>query len=105
MINEQFEYKEHVVTENVKVGETMVCDVCGKEIPHRTGYWRLTTHHNDWGNDSIDSYENMDICSPECLRKKFDEYIIESTEKGYEYNTKCFEAEHDRYFNKTMMKF
>ena len=59
------------------------CDVCGKDIPPTTGYflneatpyYRITIHHNDWGNDSIDSYEYKDACSPECALKICEEYI------------------------------
>lgn len=59
------------------------CDVCGKDIPptpksfagEYTPYYKIITHHNDWGNDSIDSYEYKDACSPECALKICQEYI------------------------------
>ena len=47
------------------------CDVCGKTLEsiekkklppnlqneNLYDYYRITTHHHDWGNDSADSYE------------------------------------------------
>ena len=68
----------------VVVGSTCSCDVCGKLIEKRTenkiiycigSYWELCTGHHDWGNDSIDSIEYFDLCSKECIQKKFDSYL------------------------------
>ena len=64
------------------------CDVCGKELEpvdssklptHLCNrkiydYYRITTHHHDWGNDSIDSYEYTDCCCLECSLKFIDKY-------------------------------
>ena len=63
------------------------CDICGKEITGK--FWRLTTHHHDWGNDSIESYERFDLCSRECINRALDDYI-DDCEKS---NTQCFELE------------
>lgn len=72
-----------IVTDEIKIiGETVAfkiikCDICGKTIRDSKygrlytkiqDYYHLTIEHSDWGNDSI---ENFDICSEECLRKKF----------------------------------
>jgi hypothetical protein len=89
-VKKEYETRTHTVTEEVLVKETMYCDVCGKEIEAKNPYWNLTTHHHDWGNDSIDSYEYFDICSADCLRKKFDEYLKNS---GTGNNTMCFDVE------------
>lgn len=67
------------------------CDVCGKDIPptksyfigEATPYYRITTHHNDWGNDSIESYEYKDACSPECALKICEEYIPYEFKKNH----------------------
>ena len=91
MIKEKFELKEHVVTERVLVERKLICDICGKEIKNGNGYWEVETHHNDWGNDSVESYEHFDVCSIECLKKKFDEYCDDS---NYDYNTRQIEVEH-----------
>ena len=88
-IKRKYETKTHTITENVIVEEWHVCDVCRKKI-ETNSYWELTTHHNDCGNDSNESYEYFDVCSKECLRKKFEEYIEQSDN---DYNTMFFEVE------------
>ena len=68
------------VTEKQRVVISLVCDVCGKEIPANKftagkrnyctrKYMEVTTGHHDWGNDSIDSIEVHHICSTECMDK------------------------------------
>ena len=37
-------------------------------------YIHIHTWHNDWGNDSIDSHENYDLCK-ECAKKFVSDYI------------------------------
>lgn len=88
-VKKEYETKTHMVTEKVLVKETRYCDICGKEIGEYESYWELTTHHSDWGNDSCDSYENFDVCSKECMREKFEEYLESSDNK---YNTMCFDV-------------
>ena len=61
------------------------CDICGKEIKpnarnNQYNYFALHTWHNDWGNDSCESHEYMDACSPECVKKFTDEYIKDAFE-------------------------
>ena len=53
-VKKDYEIKTHTVTEKVLVKETRYCDICKKEIENNKPYWRLTTHHNDWDNDSIE---------------------------------------------------
>lgn len=69
------------------------CDVCNKEIKHsdrRLGYRDKSLRavryaecyhdHNDWGNDSCESYEGFDVCC-DCLGKWLDgekEYLEEN---------------------------
>lgn len=86
-----YEVKERVIRDKVLVGEDMFCDICGKQIKSGNGYWHVQTHHNDWGNDSVESFEYFDVCSVECLKQKFDEYCDESNGK---YNSKSIEVEH-----------
>ena len=69
--------------------EAVKCDICEKEITGK--FWRLTTHHHDWGNDSIDSYMHFDLCSRECINRALDDYISDC-EGSY---TQCFELEQD----------
>ena len=95
--------KKIVVIQDCVVGKK--CDVCGKEIqpttiPRKYGepihdYYEITTHHNDWGNDSVDSYEHFDACSPDCACKLWEEYIHDSAGTR---NTMCIVVEHVNYW-------
>jgi len=73
-------YKTTTVTkiEEVVIGKR--CDCCGGEIKEykpidRNGYFRITTGHRDWGNDSRDSIEFKDACSVECARTAIESYL------------------------------
>lgn len=94
-VKKHYEVMAHEVIEKVCVGETMTCDVCKKEILKGSGYWNVTTGHNDWGRDSIDSIEHFDICSEICLMSKFSDYLDESG--GDDYNTEYIKIERDRW--------
>ena len=62
------------------------CDICDGLIAdkdHENEYYQLMTGHNDWGNDSIDSIKHEDICSDECLKKRFDKYLREEAYGSY----------------------
>lgn len=66
------------VTETKSVTVARKCDVCGNI--HKGKYtpneWHTFSHnHNEWGNDSCDSYEYHEVCSPECYLTKFKECI------------------------------
>lgn len=75
-----------------------ICNKCKKEIQseneinriYRKGnvYYKVETHHNDWGNDSIDSYENYNICSCKCLKEFIDNYYNEDSDDTYCLNVK-----------------
>lgn len=88
-----------VVKEEVTIKR--ICDNCGKEIAisRKTGYgnkynyFRIATHHSDWGNDSIESYEIYDACCPKCALEMTEKYLT----KAYPgHNTKEIEIEHVR---------
>lgn len=92
--------KEYKVTEKITEIKTIAgikCDICKKEISGK--YWNLTTHHHDWGNDSIDSYSHSDLCSRECINKALDDYINDCEDSI----TQCFELEQD-FFKKSEME-
>lgn len=38
------------------------CDNCKRILLRPTRYFRITTGHHDWGNDSCESVECYDIC-------------------------------------------
>ena len=89
MIKEITEYSVHIVTDEHKIGEECYCDRCDKliytdkyENKPKIGllyiqqpYFSVTTGHHDWGNDSCDSVDVRDICSEECLKAEFDDYL------------------------------
>ena len=102
MIDEIKETKQ-IIAETV-VAKITKCDICGKIICDSRyekmfgkvqDHYLLTTGHNDWGNDSCDSIKEFDICSKECLQKKFEEYVKESSgNRGSEY----FEVSHSWHY-------
>jgi len=70
-------YEEKMVKQRVAVETKVYCDVCGKEITrdNKDAGYDVQTHHSDWGNDSVDSFEYFDLCSIECLTKHMNEYF------------------------------
>ena len=88
------EYVEKEVKRFEKVELRTVCDGCKKEIDKKVGYFRVCTSHNDWGNDSIDSYEHYDFCCPACLFKFAEPYVSESYNNRF--NTREIDIEHMR---------
>ena len=85
-------YEERQVVQKVLVCTEVFCDICRNKIGRNKGYWRCHTYHDDWGNDSVESHEYFDICSIECLTKKFEEYCVMSSKSDY--NTLQIEIEH-----------
>lgn len=77
------EWKEVVSKTRKQVPIEGFCDVCKKKLEQNIplgydsdgnqrlyyNYFCVTTHHHDWGNDSIESYKYYDICSVECLQE------------------------------------
>lgn len=97
------EIKKKVMKEVEEVIRTdIVCDVCKKTILSKdtepihfcdeklVSYYEVMTGHNDWGNDSCDSYENSDICT-DCIGKYFEQYI-KSSKRGR--NTAFINVDH-----------
>ena len=80
---------KQVIVKEVVVGKK--CDVCFTDIPPKHPYYEITTHHRDWGNDSVDSYEHHDACCPECAMKFAKKYMTDSW--GWK-NTQAIEIEH-----------
>ncbi len=82
-----YETKKTTIVKDVFV--KVVCDICEKDIPLNGCRYEVTTGHHQWGNDSIESIENRDICSDECLKKEFEKYL----EARSEYYTQYIEIE------------
>lgn len=106
-------YKTAMVEQKTKYIITCKCDRCGKVIykhygkefelltrnvrktTERVSYYHVTTGHNDWGNDSIDSLKSKDIC-PLCLINEYSDYVDRSS-KGF--NSEYIEIKHECTFS------
>lgn len=66
------------------------CDVCHNVVPVKSyrdngmsnRYFEITTGHSDWGNDSIDSYETLDVCE-ECTPKYVSDYLRDCSDTAH----------------------
>lgn len=80
------------VTEYKEVIIGYECDVC-KKIELSTcepnDWHSFSHHHNQWGNDSIDSYEYHLVCSLVFYSKKFNECVDDLKE--------CYDAKIDNF--------
>lgn len=81
--------KKRVVTKCVRPVTRLVCDKCGKEL--KGLYAWVTTSHNLWGHDSVESVHSHDYCF-ECARKAFEEYT-EHPERTEEFEYEARNAE------------
>lgn len=71
---------------------SMRCDVCQAECTDRAewqGWESFTTGHNDWGNDSFESRETLDVCSVQCLLR----LIIEIANRPGEHRSDYLELD------------
>ena len=90
------EYSTVQVTERRHITDICTCCICNKLIYKRTmvdseelpknnlmtDYWQVTTGHNDWGNDSVDSISTYEICSEDCLKTLMIKYIEGCTKRS-----------------------
>ena len=96
------------VVEKRHITDICTCDVCHKliykrtmanstELPENkltTDYWKVTTGHNDWGNDSVDSISTYDICSEDCLKVLMISYIDDCTKRSRR-NSRYIDISHE----------
>ena len=95
------EATKEIVKENRKL-EYIRCDKCKKKINDDMLFYDVTTHHHDWGNDSIDSYVRMQIC-PDCIIKFTQQYLerakgteeIEIERRTYFYTNENYDEDDD----------
>lgn len=82
------QYTESVVSTAYRIKRTVSgvkCDICGKIVPagkygqKDSMYYKVTTGHHDWGNDSVDSIEHMDVCQ-ECVLPFIGDYLWDNSE-------------------------
>ena len=82
-MSEVIEKVTETVTREVNKVTHLKCDICGKIF---TGpYLIANIHHNDWGNDSIDSYEDYDLCSETCVSVMFQKYMVDCRNSNTQY--------------------
>lgn len=72
-----------IVYEHTDIISSVVCDSCGREIIPSDGweydeknsqFVSVHTWHNDWGNDSCDSHQYIELCH-ECAGKYVEKYV------------------------------
>lgn len=52
----------------MNVVRQVVCDGCGRAEEGEPEDWlHVRSSHDDWGNDSCDSFEYHDVCSARCF--------------------------------------
>lgn len=69
--------EKKIVTQEKDVTIGYKCDACGKihhgNFPNEWHFFSI--EHREWGNDSIDSYESFEVCSPQCYINKISDII------------------------------
>lgn len=90
MVKERKNVITKIIREEVSVEKHRYCNKCGKEI--LKGYFSATTHCEDWGEDSYDSYAYYDLCSKNCVKDFFDGWIKDVPDD--ENNTEIIEIVH-----------
>ena len=80
-----------------RVVSQKVCDGCQKGVSEKEydeSWYSFSASHNEWGNDSVESFEYHDVCSSECYIKlvktllgEFEEYSGSTVidDKKYEF--------------------
>ena len=87
----QLERKEFIQSVKKDVLKKIICDICGREIIG--DYYEATTHHNNWGNYSVEGYEYWDLCSMDCLKVHLENHYCDDDSQYYEIETSCFQSE------------
>lgn len=93
------------ITEKVPVVEERAtgikCDYCDRVYEVNTPLFYFDSHHQGWGNDSVDSYEYYHACSIECFKGilkncieklKSDSRTAEIAGMPYDFAVKMLEA-------------
>lgn len=70
-MSREIKWKKELREVNVCEEGDWVCDNCGKHLDikkqKRGTYYSILSGHNEWGNDSRDSIEDLDACCDACL--------------------------------------
>ena len=57
-----------------------VCDSCGNSISLDQPVYSFNSHHFEWDNDSIESYNYFDVCSGGCYLSILQDEIANNKE-------------------------
>ena len=97
--------KTKTITVERTVPDKIICDMCGRVIQKTDvktydfgsigDHYKVTCGHCDWGNDSVDSVQNYDICSKKCMTNLFLKYL--GVADGSK-NTAYIEINHDWFY-------
>lgn len=78
-------YETKKIIKEEKILKEIICDKCSKIINQKNIYYEVTTHHCQWGNDSIDSYKQFEFCNKNCLLQHLINYL-EDAENTFQYD-------------------
>lgn len=73
-------YKTREVKQYRRIKIAVICDNCGKEhegSEQPKDWHSFSAHHDEWGSDTIDSYENFNVCSTKCYIEKLTKVVKE----------------------------
>lgn len=81
--------KNYVKGEVKRIQEVLVsvvCDECKKvhecnEVPN--DWIEFSSHHDEWGNDSVDSYKYYLACSPQCYKEQFKKAVKDLSSRKF----------------------
>lgn len=62
----RYEHRKVERMEKVLIG--VCCSECKKKLNEGDLFFDVTTHHNHWGSESIESIERHELCSMKCLQ-------------------------------------
>ncbi len=73
------EFKTYMKEVKEEIGKEMFCDFCKEKIKYKERFINIISSHNDWGNDSVDSFQSSDVhekCLQNYLKWLFSEKSI-----------------------------
>ena len=114
-MSEKIQYKSTMVEQKVPYITELCCDKCKKVIrrsisdnfkdirkvdfSNSVEWYEVMTGHHDWGNDSIDSIKNQDICT-DCI----DDVLAEFKDRASGDTTEYINIDHCWNYNHELME-
>lgn len=69
-MSRDLKWTKKTVEVDVCVGGDLICDNCGKKLDvtdKKGSFYLVNSGHHEWGNDSVDSFNEEDACCEECM--------------------------------------